>query len=286
MRIEPRWREILREVRRDPGRGRIAILGRAGRGKSVLAHWLAGALAADAPTGRIDADPGQGTVGPPGTVGLGRAADGGEEPLAIRFVGAMSPARHLLEAAVSVGRLADRAGVLGLERLVLDPSGFLDFPAGHAFHLHGIELFDPDHLVVMDGAALQPVLEPLARRRRPRVHHVRPSSAVVERSRADRAAFRRRRLAEALEGAEPWPLPSEVPLHSTHPWKEEELPDRLVGLLDREGFVLQVGAVQAVGDGPTVVLARRVDPEALASVAVGTVRAKIQEGRVRTYDPT
>lgn len=274
MRIDPRWEEILSELRARPGRGRVAVLGLAGRGKSTLARWLAGALAEDAPTGRLDADPGQGTIGPPGTVGLGREAGGDEEVLALGFVGGTSPAGHLMETVVAVARLADRADRLGLQRLVLDPPGFLDFPAGHAFHVHVVELIDADHLVVVDGAPLSPVVEPLARRLRPRIHRVPPSPAVVERSRAERSEFRRRRFSESLEGGRTWLLPADVPVQGRDRWSGEELRGRLVGLLDREGFVLEVGAVAGLEDGRPIVLSRPVPPEALASVAIGSARVQ------------
>lgn len=275
VRIEPAWREVLNAVLENPGHGRVAVLGSTGSGKSTLASWLGRELARSEPTGRLDADPGQARVGPPGTIGLGREPGAADAPLALRFVGASSPARHLLGMAVGVERLARRAVELGLRRLVLDPPGFLDFAAGHWFHFHLIELLDPDHLVILDGASLDPVLQPLRRRHRPMIHEVAPSSAVVERSKAERRRYRARRHEAALKGARARLVPPHVPVHGRIPEEEREWKGLLVGLLDREGFLLRLGVAQEASRGRLRVRAKPVPWGEVASVEVGSGRVDV-----------
>lgn len=249
MHVPAGWGEVLEEVRRRPGRGRVAVLGRMGTGESTLARWLGRMLAESEATGRLDADPGQASIGPPGTIGLGREPGADDAPLGLRFVGAPSPARHLLGMAVGLEQLARRAEHLGLRRLVLDPPGFLGFPAGHSFHFHLVELLDPDHLIAVDGASLAPVLEPLRRRGRPVIHHVHPSPAVVERSREERRAYRAGRYRAALRGSR--------------------------SRLRREGFLHRLGVAEGLDRGRLRVRARPYDAADVASVEVGTGRVDV-----------
>lgn len=274
VRVEGAWRRVLEAVREEPGGGRVAVLGRTGSGKSTLVSWLGRKLAESGPTGRLDADPGQARIGPPGTIGLGREPEAADAPLALRFVGASSPARHLLGMAVGLERLARRAGEMGLRHLVLDPPGFLDFAAGHSFHFHLIELLDPDHLVVLDGASLDPVLEPLRRRGRPVIHRIAPSSAVVERSKAERRRYRADRFGAALKGARVRTVPRHVPVHGRTPEEEREWEGLLVGLLDREGFLLRLGVAQGLSGGRLRVRAQPVPWGEVASVEVGSGRVE------------
>lgn len=273
--VAPGWGEVLEDVRRRPGRGRVAVLGRMGTGKSMLARWLGRALAATEPTGRLDADPGQASIGPPGTIALGREPGADDAPLGLRFVGAPSPARHLLSMAVGLEQLARRAEDLRLRRLVLDPPGFLDFPAGHSFHFHLVELLDPDHLIAVDGGSLAPVLEPLRRRGRPALHHLDPSPAVVERSREERRAYRAGRYRAALRGSRSRLLPKNLPLHGHVPDDDARWPGLLVGLLDRDGFLHRLGAAEGLDRGRLRVRARPYDAADVASVEVGTGRVDV-----------
>lgn len=270
--VGPGWQAALDAIRDTPGAGRVAVLGRTGSGKSTLVTWIGRSLAETEPTGRLDADPGQARIGPPGTVGLGREPGAADAPLALRFVGATSPARHLLAMAVGLERLARRAGELGIARLVMDPPGFLDYPSGHSFHYRLIELLDPDHLVVVDGASLAPALTPLRRRGRPMMHEVDPSPAVVERSRAERRAYRERRFRAALRGARLRTLPPGIPVHGAVPDEESAWSGRLVGLLDREGFLLRLGVAEGRSDGRLRIRAKPVAMSEVASLEVGTGR--------------
>lgn len=272
IRIEPDWHEVLEVVRRAADGARVGVVGRTGSGKSTLASWLSRSLSETASTAILDADPGQGRIGPPGTIGLGFESGRGTSLRALWFVGATSPARHLLDMAAGLVRLARRADRSGVRFMVVDPPGFLDFPAGHAFHLRLIEVLELDHLVALDATALEPVLASLRRRRRPAVHELRPSPAVVERSRAARREWRVARFRAALAGARSRTVPPEIPVHGHLPDRDQEWSGRLVGLLDRDGFLLRLG----VAEGPTAhglkVCVPALDLDEVSAVAVGTGR--------------
>lgn len=277
--VSPEWPRLLAAVTARPGGGRIGVLGETGSGKSTLVAWLGRALAERAPSGRLDADPGQGRIGPPATVALGREPHPEDRPEAVCFVGAVSPDHHLLSMMAGVARLARRSRQMGCEWLVMDSTGFLDFPAGRELHHRLIEVLDLDHLVVVDGAALAAVLSPLRRRVRPEVHEVPPSPNVVERSRAERRAYRASRFRLALKGARPLVVPAEVAVHGHEPGSEDGWAGLLVGLLDREGFLLRLGVARDQSVAGLTVLVPPVDLDAVASVEVGTGRFDLDHVR-------
>lgn len=270
--VAPGWMTLLDAVLDHPGNGRVGVIGPTGSGKTSLVDWLGNALAQSGPTGRIDCDPGQGRIAPPAAIGLGREPGASRRPEKMWFVGAVSPALHLLGMATGISRLATHAARLGLRRLVVDTPGFLDFPAGHAFHLRLVELLDLDHLVAVDGAGLSPVLDPLRRRRRPVIHTLAPSPHVQVRSRAARRAWRSQRFRRALAEARPWQVPDGLPLHGHLPKRDEDWPGRLVGLLDREGFLLRLGVAESPGPDGLRVRVAAVDAEDVSSLEVGTGR--------------
>lgn len=276
----PEWARLLSAITARPGDGRIGVLGPTGSGKSTLAAWLGQALADRGPTGRLDADPGQGTIGPPATVALGREPDPEGRPEVMCFVGAVSPDQHLLAMLAGVARLARRADRVGFDWLVVDPTGFLDYPSGHDLHYRLIETLELDHLVVVDGATLSPVLSPLQRRHRPEVHELRPSPHVVQRSRAERRDYRADRFRRALKDARPRVIPARIPIHGHDPGRDSRSgadPDNpwaglLVGLLDRSGFLITLGVAREKALAGLSVLVPPVDFDAVASVEVGTDR--------------
>lgn len=271
LQVEPDWEALLGAILASGG-GRIGLLGPSDSGKSTLGRWLGRALAEHGPTGRLDGDPGQSRIGPPATIALGREPDAEEHPEAACFVGDVSPARNFLGMAAGVSLLTRKAENQGFRHLVLDSPGFLDFSSGHALHLHMVRIMDLDHLVVLDGHAMAPVVEPLRRSPRPRIHQVAPSAAVVTRSRAARREYRDRRLREALTGTRSRRVPAGIPVHGRIPDREEDWPGRVAGLLDGQGFLLRLCVVEERTPGTLRVRSHGIDFRAVSSIEIGTVR--------------
>lgn len=285
IRVPDSWWEVLDELEDEPGGGRILVVGPSDSGKTTLCRFLGRELAAERETVRVDCDPGQGEVGLPGTLGAAREPwSPGDEPLALRFVGSVSPARHFLQCLTGIVRLAERAGAEGAERLVFDSSGYMDTPAGREFHHQVVEGLAPDHLIALRrDRELAPLLKPLRRRARPRIHELEISPRVEPRSRERRRAYRTRRFAGYFAAARR----AEVELDAVG-WHGHVPPfgdpgswrDLLVGLVGKDGFLLRAGIVRDLDPGPRLltVEAPPFDPEGVASVAFGSERVELPGG--------
>jgi polynucleotide 5'-hydroxyl-kinase GRC3/NOL9 len=208
------WRALSARI--DAEGGLAFLLGASDSGKSTLAHWLVRTLtAAGRRVALVDGDIGQSTVGPPATAGLAFAAPAQNDPvlapIALRFVGAVSPAGHNLPLAAGLKRLADKASAMGADVLLVDTTGFVLGPAARRLKYHKIDLLAPQHLIALQrDDELEPILrlfegrKGMAISRLPVSPHVFPRSFQIRRSyRAQRFAdyFRRSSLVRlSLDG--------------------------------------------------------------------------------------
>ena len=145
----------------------VLLIGGLDTGKSTLSRALLGAaLAAGRPSALLDADVGQKSVGPPGTVSL-RILRGPEdlepEALAVAdamsFVGSTSPEGHLLPIVTGVSTLHEQAKQLGADFVVVDSSGLVSGIYGQILKYHKVEMLRPDLVVGLQrGEELLPVL--------------------------------------------------------------------------------------------------------------------------------
>jgi polynucleotide 5'-hydroxyl-kinase GRC3/NOL9 len=145
----------------------VLLVGGLDTGKSTLSRsLLSEAVGAGRRAAFIDADVGQKSVGPPGTVTLkivGSAADLEPERLAeqdaLAFVGAISPEGHLLPVLAGVATLHRRAAEEGAEFVVVDTSGLVSGVHGQILKYHKVELLRPDLVVGLQrGEELLPLL--------------------------------------------------------------------------------------------------------------------------------
>jgi polynucleotide 5'-hydroxyl-kinase GRC3/NOL9 len=117
------------------GPGRVFVVGGVDSGKTTFARRLARAgVEAGHVVAIVDADLGQSTIGPPGTVGLKVIRDADaletEDHDALAFVGAMSPRNHFLPLVTGTAKLVMRAIEIGARLIVVDTSGLIDGVAG------------------------------------------------------------------------------------------------------------------------------------------------------------
>jgi polynucleotide 5'-hydroxyl-kinase GRC3/NOL9 len=145
----------------------VMLVGGLDTGKSTLSRaLLEAAVAAGRTTAYVDADLGQKTVGPPGTMSLrfvGSAEDLApgrfEREDALAFVGALSPQGHMVQvitAAASLHRLAIEDGA---DFVVVDTSGMVSGVYGQILKYHKVEMLRPDLVVGLQrGEELLPLL--------------------------------------------------------------------------------------------------------------------------------
>jgi polynucleotide 5'-hydroxyl-kinase GRC3/NOL9 len=174
--VEHKWRKVL-------------IIGAVDRGKSTYCEFLSHRLlAAGFRVAVVDADIGQKDIGPPATITLGYPDPSQPlaevEPVGLYFVGAVSPAGHLLPMVVGTRQLVDAAQAAFV---VIDTTGFVD-GVGRVLKGYKIEAIRPDVIVaIAQDAELQPILKAY---RHYRVLRIPPSSRVVVRTSEQRREAR------------------------------------------------------------------------------------------------
>ncbi len=241
--ISSAWKQIdLADLR-----GTLMVIGAPDVGKSTFAAYLYRRLCA----GRrriayLDGDLGQSTLGPPATMTLAMNASGDdsfppEGKTWQRFIGAVSPTRHMLPVLVGASRLVQAAQDAGADTIVYDTTGLVS-PAqgGPNLKLAKVDLLRPSVVFgIQRDRELEPILAPL-QHSRVRVVNLRPSPAIQPRDVLTRQAHRASKFARYFSAARPvtldwsrlaiWPAPQFVF-------------NQLVALEDADGFTLGLGIV-------------------------------------------
>ncbi len=217
--------------------GATALLfGATDTGKTTFAFAAAMALSqAGHSVALLDGDLGQSEIGPPGTVGAAFLEAGRAEPvragrdlsfLAAYFVGATTPARHLLETAVGLCQMARVAKKRRPDVLLADTAGWVQGPAARRLARHTAELLLPQTILAFQrGDELEPLLRAFSNLKTPEVLRVVPGEDVVRKTPAARATRRAARFAAALAGASEITLSlDDVPLWGTELGQAPPLP--------------------------------------------------------------
>ncbi len=233
---------LLHEL--DSLHGTVLLLGGTDSGKTTLAYALFDALvAAGRPcVAHLDLDVGQGTLGPPTTIGLRVSTRPGR--IWQRFVGSISPQGHFLPAVVGAYKLHQQALALGAETLVVDTTGMVDPEVGGvALKRWKIELLRPAVVVALtQGRELDPIVAPLRRDGRVRLIEQPVSARAVPRPPNHRIQARQARWRDYFAEA----VAIRLPLRELILWDGRPRVRRgqVVGLLDAEGFILALGLIQ------------------------------------------
>ena len=236
-------------------RGVLIVIGAPDVGKSTFGQYLYRRLcAASCRAAFLDGDPGQSALGPPATMTLamGREGEDAWPPsgnIRRRFVGAVSPVRHMLPVVVGAARLvqtaqdaaAGAAASAGAEIVVYDTTGLVNpVQGGPALKLAKVDLLRPTVVFgIQRDRELEPVLGPL-RHSRVRVVELRPSPAVQPRDLLTRQAHRASQFARAFAAARPVRIDWKNLAVSPSP---RFVFNQLVALEDAEGFTLGLGIV-------------------------------------------
>ena len=226
----------------------MLVVGAPDAGKSTFSQFLFQRLQADArDVAYLDGDPGQGSLGPPTTMTLALGAAGNDTfppggEIWRSFVGAVSPARHMLPIVVGAARLVRAAFEAGTQVVIYDTTGLINPAQGGVYLKQAkIDLLRPTTLFAIQfNRELESLLRPLRRSARLQVVEMRPSPAVQWRDPPARRAYRAERFAQYFASAQ----------SITLDWTQLAVfprPDftfnRLVALEDRDGFALALGIV-------------------------------------------
>lgn len=129
------------------------VVGAVDTGKTRFCYDLCmAALEAGVPTAIVDADVGQSEVGAPGTIGMALIEKPVEslsdlKPRRLYFVGATSPAEHLMECAIGTRKMVDAALGLGAKLVVVDTTGLVGGWLGRKLKTYKTDLVRPQYLI-------------------------------------------------------------------------------------------------------------------------------------------
>ena len=194
--ITPAWQNLISEIVASPG---VAMLiGGADTGKTSFCLELCRAgFEAGVPTAIVDADVGQSEIGAPGTIGMAMVEKEIEviaelKPRRIYFVGATTPASHVLECAIGTKKMVESALKLGARLVVVDTTGLIGGWLGRKLKTYKTDLVRPDYLVgIQQKHEIEHLLLPFRKMASMKVRRVN-SSEKAKRKMPELRASRRR----------------------------------------------------------------------------------------------
>ncbi len=212
--------QALDQARLLPAGATLLLLGATDTGKTT---WTLEAVRALTRLGKtvavLDCDLGQSEIGPPGTVGVALARPDTHQdlrtlrdlaPLALGFVGAVSPARHGLEWCVAACQMARVAKKHRPDLLLADTCGWVQGSlAVQAKHALADLLLPQAVFAFQRKGEIDPLLRAFAHQTLPALHAVTPAAEAGRKTPAARATRRTARFAKALENAQEVSLPWE-----------------------------------------------------------------------------
>ncbi len=174
------------------------VIGETDAGKTTFCTQLANAaLSAGARPAVVDADVGQSEVGPPGTIGMGVAGEpidvlSDVKPSKFHFVGATSPAGHLVECCIGAKKMVDAARERSADMVILDTTGLVDGFLGRRLKTCKADLVRPDYIVaVQRNKEVEHLLAPFDKTECFRLLRV-PASPLAQKKTPELRAARRR----------------------------------------------------------------------------------------------
>lgn len=251
-------------------------------GKSTLARAVAAyALTLGRSVAYLDADLGQKTVGPPGTVGMKLVRSTDDLTLerlgtadAISFVGSTSPQGHILPLVTGLARLRDRARAEGADLVIVDTSGMVSGIYGQLVKYHKVELLQPDLVVGLQrGEELEPILGVIQRFFSVEVVSLGIHPSVEPTSVEQRAEHRERTMARYFDGTlQRFRIRPTVFMPALPPLFDLAQLDRLlVGLSDGEGGYTGIGYLEhSASEGVLRLISPVADPP--KALRLGSVR--------------
>jgi polynucleotide 5'-hydroxyl-kinase GRC3/NOL9 len=205
--ISAEWNSTIEEIVKDPG---VAIvIGDTDTGKTTFVlELINSAVRAGVATAIVDADVGQGEVGPPAVVSMAMVEGPVERlrdlnPRRMHFVGSTTPYAHMLPLVVGTKKMTEEALARGAKLVVVDTTGLVQGAAGGRLKLHKIELLQPKHVVgISKKREIEHITNGISKIDAIKLHRLQSSPEVKDKSRELRTARRQKRFFDYFHGAE------------------------------------------------------------------------------------
>jgi len=270
------WNSAL-DALLELGQGTVIIVGSTDVGKSTLSTFLAnGLLKSKIAPQIIDADIGQADIGPPTTVGCAVPSDYASSlvdmtPSTLLFVGHTNPGQVQSKLIECVKRFSDNAKQ---SLIIINTDGWVLDPEAVAYKIELIKTIRPDIVLGIEaGRELESMLSLTAARSM----RVEASTTRFSRSRGDRRQVRTSGYRRFLDGGNARihalrtthvTLPDGQPVISRA--QAPQLGNLIVGFLDDEDYLRQIGVLLTVENESLKIYSRAVDD--FARIQVGYVK--------------
>jgi polynucleotide 5'-hydroxyl-kinase GRC3/NOL9 len=247
-------------------KGKVILIGMTDVGKSTLSTYLTNKLLGKQLNLHIiDGDIGQADIGPPTTIGYSIPTTSISSlvelrPESIIFIGHTSPSQVETKIIHGIQRLSNRAHN---SLTIINTDGWVLDPEAASYKIRMIAATEPDLVIgLATGGELQPILSGS----RARALNVDTAKDVLARSRSDRRGTRITSYRRFLEGAKTRTislrtvdLSTPVGFPPAHGPKAAELNSLIVGLLDDEGYMLEIGILMGFTNDTARVYCRSVE---------------------------
>jgi polynucleotide 5'-hydroxyl-kinase GRC3/NOL9 len=268
---------VAAEALAEMEKGKVILIGMTDVGKSTLSTYLTNKLLGKQLSFHIiDGDIGQADIGPPTTIAYSIPTTSISSlvelrPESIIFIGHTNASQVESKIIDGIRRLSNRARnsltIINTDGWVLDSEAI-------SYKIRMIAATEPDLVIgLATGGELQPILSSS----HARALNIDTAKDVLARSRSDRRETRITGYRRFLEGARMRPislrkvdLSTPVGFPSVHGPKARELNSLIVGLLDDEGYMLEIGVFMGFANDTARVYCRSV--EHVHKIEVGYIK--------------
>lgn len=262
----------------DPSNRLILVIGSSDTGKTTFIELITGIVAPKFKLAVVDLDMGQSHIGPPTTIGWAKVSKDFQTLNSLKvedfyFTGTVTPAGSLLPAITGAKLMVDRA-MSASDKVIVDTTGLISEPAGRVLKHFKIEILKPDLIICLEWIdELSHIKEPF-RHQAQRFYTLRPSSGVRQKSPAERAEYRYRKMETYLEGSEIREFRlSELGILFTRerlPLDNPALRKRIVSLRDSSNRDIAIGVIEAVKPREEKIYIRTHElPQRPATIVIG-----------------
>jgi polynucleotide 5'-hydroxyl-kinase GRC3/NOL9 len=287
--IPASWK-IAAEALAEMEQGKVMVIGMTDVGKSTLCAYLINRLLQQGLNPVVvDGDIGQSDIGPPTTVGTSVPTTSVSSlvdlrPEAIIFIGHTSPSHVETKIIDGLKRLSDR---MEDSLTIINTDGWVLDAEAISYKARMIAATKPDLVIgLANGTELQAILSGSGAQSL----SIDTAKEALARSRSDRRGIRTASYRRFLEGARTRAMSLQGVSISTPKGfpqvegpKARELSNLVVGLLNNDGYMLQIGILIGLGKGTARVYCRPV--EAVRKMEVGYVKLSTTGTELGYFEP-
>ena len=232
---------------------KLMVIGGSDSGKSTFILYLANEIfKIGKSVGVLDLDIGQSNIGPPGTIGFGIVRENLNnlseiEPDKMYFIGGVSPKGNLLQLVVGSFKLLKEMEKKFLDYILIDTTGLVNGMIAEVLKHNKIEVLDPDYIIIFeDENEIDNLINPFIYENK-KIVKIKPSSNSIERTRLERMEYRNKKFREYFSNSKRIKIHfNENNIIGYDLKKYTPLQNSIVGLLDKDRFLLYLGILESI----------------------------------------